>query len=49
MKTLRESNLVSQQEFEQLEQRYNDVKVRAQINKERFDLLESGRFPLVIR
>ena len=43
MRTLRERNLVSQQDFEQLEQRYNDVKVRAQINKERLDLLESGR------
>ncbi|MCC5908316.1 MAG: hypothetical protein JJU13_19020 [Balneolaceae bacterium] len=46
MRTLLERNLVSQQDFEQLEQleqRYNDVKVRAQINKERLDLLESGR------
>lgn len=43
MKVLRERNLVSQQEFDQLEQRYNDVEIRAQINKERLDLLESGR------
>jgi HlyD family secretion protein len=46
MKTLRERNLVSQQEFEQLQQRYNDVTVRAQINKERLDLLESGRISI---
>lgn len=43
MKTLRERNLVSQQEFDQLEQRYHDVEVRQQISKERLDLLESGR------
>jgi HlyD family secretion protein len=43
MQTLRDRSLVSQQEFEQLEQRYNDVKVRAQISRERLDLLESGR------
>lgn len=43
MKVLRERNLVSQQEFDQLEQRYDDVEIRVQINKERLDLLESGR------
>lgn len=43
MKTLIERNLVSQQEFDQLEQRYNDVEVRLQISQERLDLLESGR------
>lgn len=43
MNVLRERNLVSQQEFDQLEQRYDDVEIRVQINKERLDLLESGR------
>ena len=43
MKSLRERNLVSQQDYDQLEQRYNDVKVRMQINRERLQLLESGR------
>jgi HlyD family secretion protein len=43
MISLRERNLVSQQDYEQLEQRYNDVKVRMQINRERLELLESGR------
>lgn len=43
LETLLKSNLVSQQEFDQAEQRYNDVVVRAQINKERLDLLEHGR------
>lgn len=42
LETLLESNLVSQQEFDQAEQRYNDVVVRAQINKERLELLEHG-------
>ena len=43
MKVLRERNLSSQQEFEQLQQQYNDVKIRHQINKERLELLETGR------
>lgn len=42
LETLFESNLVSQQEFEQAEQRYNDVVVRAQIDRERLELLEHG-------
>ena len=43
MNQLRSRNLVSQQEFEQLQQQHNDVKVRVQINEERLQLLESGR------
>ncbi|MEX0904479.1 MAG: efflux RND transporter periplasmic adaptor subunit [Balneolaceae bacterium] len=43
MGTLRERNLVSQQEYDQLQQRHNDVKVRVQIDEERLQLLESGR------
>ncbi len=46
MRSLRERNLVSQQDYEQLEQRYNDVKVRMQINRERLQLLESGRISI---
>lgn len=36
-------NLISQQEFDTVEQRYNDVVIRAQINSERLELLEHGR------
>ncbi len=43
MRVLRERNLVSQQEYDQLYQRYQDVDVRLQINRERLGLLESGR------
>ena len=43
MRVLRERNLTSQQEYDQLFQRYQDVDVRLQINRERLDLLESGR------
>lgn len=42
LETLLESNLVSRQEFDQAEQRYNDVVVRAQMNQERLELLEHG-------
>jgi HlyD family secretion protein len=43
MKVLRERNLSSQQEYDRLQQQYNDVKVRHQINRERLELLETGR------
>lgn len=43
MKSLRDRNLVSQQDYEQLQQQVNDVQVRVQMNKERLELLESGR------
>lgn len=43
MKILKERNLVSDQNYEDLQQRYNDVKIRLQINRERLELLESGR------
>lgn len=43
MRVLKERNLVSDQNFEELLQRYNDVKIRLQINEERLELLESGR------
>jgi len=46
MRVLRERNLVSQQEFDQMEQRYHDVDVRLQINRERLGLLESGRISI---
>lgn len=42
LETLLAGNLVSQQEFDQAEQRYNDVVVRTQINSERLELLEHG-------
>jgi len=43
LETLLAGNMISQQEFDQTEQRYNDVVVRAQINRERLELLEHGR------
>lgn len=41
--SLRERNLVSIQDYEQLQLRYNDLLVRLQMNEERLQLLESGR------
>lgn len=46
MRTLLESNLVSQAEFEQLEQQFDDVHIRLQINQERLQLLETGRITM---
>lgn len=43
MKTLNSRNLISDRQYEEVQQQYNDVKVRLQINKERLELLESGR------
>lgn len=41
--TLLADDLISQQEYDTAEQRYNDVVIRAQINNERLELLEHGR------
>lgn len=43
MQALMDQNLVSVQEYEQLEQQYEDVKIRLQISQERLGLLESGK------
>ncbi len=43
MEKLHADNLVSQQEFDRLKQQYEDVKIREQMNRERLELLESGR------
>jgi len=43
MVTLLERELISPQEFDRVEQQYNDVRVREQISKERLELLENGR------
>jgi HlyD family secretion protein len=43
METLLDKNLVSQQEYDRIAQQFDDVEVREQINKERLELLESGR------
>lgn len=43
MQKLMDQQLVSAQEYEQLEQQYEDVKIRLQISQERLDLLESGK------
>lgn len=40
---LKERDLISTHDFEQLKQRYNNAKIDKQINKERLQLLESGR------
>lgn len=46
MDQLLNKKLVSQQEFDQLEQRHNDVGVRLQIANERLQLLESGKIKM---
>lgn len=46
MQELKSRNLISQQEFDQMQQRYNDVSLRVQINHERLELLESGRITI---
>ncbi len=43
LETLLAADLISQQEYDTAEQRYNDVVIRAQINNERLELLEHGR------
>lgn len=43
MQILRDRNLISQQDYDQLKLQYDDVKIRHQINKERLELLETGR------
>tara|TARA_R100001143_G_scaffold63387_1_gene70138 strand:- start:82028 stop:83134 length:1107 start_codon:yes stop_codon:yes gene_type:complete len=43
LETLLADDLISQQEYDTAEQRYNDVVIRAQINNERLELLEHGR------
>ncbi|SMO58164.1 efflux RND transporter periplasmic adaptor subunit [Fodinibius sediminis] len=43
METLNSRNLISDRQYEEVQQRYNDVRVRLQINRERLELLESGR------
>lgn len=43
MKTLRDKNLISQQEFDRMQQQFRDVDVREQISRERLQLLETGR------
>lgn len=45
-RSLKDRDLISQRDFDDLEQQYNDVKIRVQINKERLELLESGRIML---
>lgn len=42
-RVLIERNLISEQEYDDLARQYNDVKIRVQINKERLELLETGR------
>lgn len=46
MSALREKNLVSPQEYDQLKERHSDVQVRVQIAEERLELLESGRIKM---
>lgn len=43
MQSLMDKNLVSEQQYEELQQQYEDVKIRLQISQERLDLLESGK------
>lgn len=46
MNTLMERNLVAQQDYDQLQERHQDVLVRKQIAEERLELLESGRIKM---
>ena len=41
--SLMDRELVSEQEYEEILQQYEDVKIRLQISQERLDLLESGK------
>lgn len=43
MESLREQDLVSEKDYDDLLQQVNDVKVRVQMDEERLELLESGR------
>ncbi len=40
---LKERDLISEQEFDDLQQRHNDARISKQLNSERLQLLESGR------
>jgi len=42
-KVLKERNIISKHDFENIEQRYSDAKIRHQLNQERLQLLESGK------
>ncbi|HCD53602.1 MAG TPA: efflux RND transporter periplasmic adaptor subunit [Balneolaceae bacterium] len=46
IKPLLDKNLVSQQEYDQALERYDDVQVRVQIANERLQLLESGKITI---
>jgi HlyD family secretion protein len=46
MKTLREQNLISQQEFDAAENTYKQLQIKLQLAKERLDLLEKGRIKI---
>lgn len=46
MNTLMERNLIAQQDYDQLQERHQDVLVRKQIAEERLELLESGRIQM---
>ena len=42
-KQLKSQNLISDYQFEELEQKYDEAKLRQQISKERLDLIEKGK------
>jgi HlyD family secretion protein len=46
MKTLREQNLISQQEFDAAENEYKQLQVRLQLAKERLELIEKGKIKI---
>lgn len=45
-KQLKDKNLVSDREYEQAKEQVDDAKIREQINRERLQLLESGRITI---
>lgn len=46
MKTLKDRELVSQQDFDNVKQKFDDAEIRVQINEERLQLLETGRIKI---
>lgn len=46
MQSLKERNLISEKDYENIKQQYDDSEIRVQINEERLQLLETGRITI---
>lgn len=44
--TLKDRNLISQHDFDNIQQRFTDAQIRHQLNQERLELLESGKIKI---